>query len=242
MMLGLSLSICTPQPAGDSTPAEWAGLEPLADWDPNSAVLSGADVVTVPDASGNGKTLTGAVGNEPQIVANDANFNGHDTMDFPAAARATFADLGLAANGPLSVIVVCRSTKATSGYAIALTNEDLGIYNNAGNGTWGGFASANATAIQSAAVAPTAPSILLLTLSGGTQRFYRNSATESGNAASNGVAAGGGGLVGNYPGLEATFQLEGQIARVLVFGSLLSADERAAALAALGTKYGITIT
>ena len=240
MFIGLALSLSNP--SGVAGPAEWAGLTPLADWDPDDAVLSGSTIVTVPDASGNGYTLTGAVGNEPTIVTADANFNGHDTMDFAilSSQRATFPDVGYT-SGLLSAVIVCRSTKVTTGYAISLSNEDYGAYNNTGSGTWGSFLSADATAIQSAAVSPTVPSILLSTVSGGTQRFYRNSATEAGNAASNGVAAASGGVVGNYANTFSVFGLVGQVARVILFGSLLSSGERAAVMAALGTKYGITI-
>lgn len=244
MIIGLSLSICQPQApaAGSTTPPEWIGQTPLVDWDMASAVLSGSDILSVPNAGTGGSALTGATV-KPQFIGVDTNFNGQPSANFPDATGGpnfTFTALGIPTNGPCIIYLVGRRTTAGSdSYALSVGSR-IGIVATTTN-IWQGWIAANTT-ILSTNNAPGTSAIVAVSLNSGTERIYVSSATEDVNNASNGVTDGAGKLGTHSSAGDASFCLRGQIARVLVFADAHDAVERAAVMAALGTKYGITIT
>lgn len=181
-------------------------------------------------------------------------------------ARANFGDLGITNNGPVTMALVCKvNTRHTTSnsWAFQLEDQQLGVYSpgsSNGAGVWRSVASADFSEIVSAASC-TVTSIIIVTLSGGTHRLYVNSTTEEGNHASTGVdfSVHSGtytlgptsvdysyaGVVGNVggPNLAGSgFTLNGEIARIIIWGSLLSSGEISAALGALGVEYGPTVS
>lgn len=230
-----------------AAPTEWAGLSPLVDWDmANAIVASGTALDHVPDQSGNARVLT-ASATAPAVVTASASFNGLNTLSFTGGAGATFTGLGIADNGPVSVIAVAKNTgpnaSGFNSFLLELNNQQLALYAaGAAPHVWHTWASSNfAEVVSDNAV--TASAAMLLTLSGGTERFYVNSTVEEGNQASAGGTFSGAGIVGSlHGGPDARFVLNGEVARIIVFGSLLDATQRITALAAIGAKYGIAVT
>lgn len=227
--------------------AEWGGLLPLVDWDMSQAVVtSGTSVDSIPDATLQGRVLTGVTSNKPDKVTASANFNGLDTVSFANATqrRFTFGDVGIANNGPFSIVAVAKvaiANAASNNWLLETTNEHMAIFGDGTASHWhewinSGFSGVDTTSLM------TSSSVLLATLSGATQRYYVNSATEKGNHASSGGTFSGGGVVGNHGAPGTGFTFNGEIARIIVFGQLLDATQRTNVLNALGTKYGISIT
>ncbi len=240
MLAGLPLYAIS----GRAAPAEWAGLTPLVDYDVAHATAADGEVTALPDSSGNGNDATVALA--PTYNASDVNFNGAPSMGFPGdtARRLTMPDPGIGNGGPFSIVVVAYTDGSTgtgtNKYAISCASTHAAIYAANLDATWRAWASADLTRVSSDKSSGT-PSVLMLTLSGGTQRFYVNSTTASGTEASSGFTPGSW-TIGNWAdGPSATFALKGNIARVLVFGVELDAGQRAACMTALGAKYGITI-
>lgn len=227
--------------------AEWGGLIPLCDWDMAQAVVTvGTSIDSIPDATLQGRTLTGVTSNKPTKTTASANFNSCDTAAFAGSSqqRFTFGDVGIANNGPFSIAIVAKvnTEDATNKWIMETTNQHIGIYGDVAGHHWHEWLNSGFTGVDmSTAPLITTSTVLLATLSSGTQRFYGNSATEKGNHASSGGTFSGGGVIGNNSTPGNGFSLNGEIARIIVFGQLLDSTQRTNVLNALGTKYGITI-
>ncbi len=233
-----------------SFPTEWAGLTPLRDWDMANAVLSGSDITSVPnDTRLSAADLTGVSSNEPQYSSSSSSFNSKPSAVITSGTseRFSFGDLGASSGGPVTIVVVADVTTSQdlSQYAMSLTNEDFGIVgvNTANGSDWECWNDSGSFTTVSSGVGKTTAAVLVSTLTGGTERFYVNSTTEAGNGGSSGADYSGGGVLGNYAAsISTNFSLRGEIARVLVFGSVLDSTQRSVCMNALGTKYGITIS
>jgi hypothetical protein len=245
---GFGLSLAG-RATGSSAPAEWVGLTPLADWNPTNAVTFGSSPVyvsRVTDASGNGNTLTGVSSSEPTYTASNSSFNNKPTLGFAtggATPRASFGNIGIPTNGPMTFILVGKTPDSGRNcYAMHLSNDHAALFNSNVANVWTAWASSDFTQVASDNNSSSA-AIILLTLESGSQRIYASSATQDANAASAGATFSGGGLIGCHSTFTSdTFVWGGDIARVLVFGTVLTAAQRTACLTALGSLYGIAIT
>lgn len=226
-----------------SNTAEWAGLLPLVDWNMSNAVLSGSNITSVPNATGLvANVLTGVASNNPTIVTSSSNFNSNPAAAFSGTLRFSHGALGPSGN-VATVVMVSKSNIDGNDHTMWEMSSIGGLlYSAAGTGFVKGWLNDGFSGINSNNAISTS-SISMLTLSGGTQRLYVNSTTEDGNTASAGVNFTGGGIIGNYPPLPlSVFSLNGEMARFMVFATLLTSGERASVMTALASKYGITLT
>lgn len=228
-----------------SPPAEWAGVSPLVDWDfAKVLITAGSAVDSVPDQSGRGITLTSNASNKPVRVTASANFNGTNTVSFTGVQSATCGNPGVAVSGPITIIVVAKVTGGSNNpfanFAVESANEHIAIYADAAS-HWGEWLNSGFTGVIST-VLETVSSAVLATLSAGTQRLYVNSATEIGNAASASFDITAGLTVGNKGAVASNVTLGGEVARIIIWNSILTLGQRTATLAALGARYGLTIT
>lgn len=232
-------------PSSFTPPAEWGGLTPVRDWDMANAVLSGSDITSVPNHSQlSVAALTGAASNLPTIVASSAHFNSHPSAAITGTLRFTHGGLGVGADTG-TLIVVCKRLVdggVFNQFVWRFNNDHVAIYAPTGTSGWRAWHDSAAGVVNSNNSQSDA-TVIMTTLTGGTQRLYTNSATEEANAASSGCTYSGNGMVGNlHSGVNSIWSLDGEIARILVFDVVPSAGQRAAILAALGSKYGITIS
>lgn len=233
----------TPQ---TESPPEWAGLVPLRDWDMTRSVLSGTDIVLVTNASGLATApLTGVAGNLPTYVASSSNFNNKPAASFSGTLRFSHDDLGATTNGPCCIVAVTKILvdQADNQHVWRFTNNNFGLYGSMlSANTWSCWHSADAVTINSNDQATNA-TVILSTLSSGTQRLYVNSTAEESNAASSGCTYSGTGVVGNYfAAPTSTRSLNGEIARLMVFPVVPTTRQRTDIFSALSAKYGIAVT
>lgn len=218
--------------------AEWNGQTPLVDWDMSAAVVTTAsDIDSVPNAGVGGSALTGVTSHKPQRVTSSTHFNSKQTAAMAKGGtvpRFTFTGLGIASGGPCTVYVVGISNSNDSNRYMMAIGDRLYCFNPSGAIR---TALSTNSATVSSAKNPGLSNIIAFALSAGTQYLYVNSSTEEGHAASNGFTDGAG-VLGNYSSPADGFCMDGEIARVLVFGSLHDATARGVVLAALKAKYG----
>lgn len=224
-------------------PPEWGGLTPLRDWDMACAVVSGTDIALVTNANGLVTApLTGVASNLPTYVSSSANFNNKPAAAFSGTLRFTHDDLGVTTDGPCALVMVAKVTTdlGSNQHIWRFSNSHFGAYGSMlSANTWSAWHSADATTINSNDQATNA-SIILSTLSAGSQRMYVNSTTEESNAASSGCTYSGVGVVGNYPPApSSSFSLNGEIARLMVFPAIPTLQQRRDIFGALAAKYGV---
>jgi hypothetical protein len=239
LSLGIGLGL-TMVRSGGGDPAEWGGLVPLIDWDPANAVLSGSDITSIPNVgSETGSDLTGVAANYPTIVAASAHFNSQPAAAFSGTQRFTFGDLGAASGGPITIVAVAKVLVVSAGanYLLSAVSDRFAVHGDT-TPRWRLWLSHDTATIGNDED-PTDASIVVGTLTGGTQRIYVNSTTQDASGASNACDFSGTGVVGNYVVPNAVFTFGGQLARILVFDS--TSWLASGGLAALGTKYGVTI-
>lgn len=236
-------------PSGN--PAEWAGLTPLLDWNMANAVTSGSSpikITSVPDASGNGRNLTGASGFEPNYVAT-GYFNNKPVADFPVVGDGlsghelhfTFGSLGRTTGQDFTSIIIAQTARTgTNAYCMTTGNEHFAQYANS-TSELHAWASASFAEINSA-LSFNQATLLCQTKSSTIQTLYVNSTTENLHTSTTGVDLTGGGMLGVYAAInQETYEFGGQVARVLLFDKVLSSGERTTVFTALASKYGITL-
>jgi len=249
-------NVQTPPGFGSNNPPEWGGLVPIADWDPVNAVLSGSDVNSITDSSGNGNTLTGT-GNttfRPQYNATDSDYAGNPSISIAAdnnGRRFTFNALtGLSASdSPLCFVAVCKSVNIASNtnrYIFSTNSGDVGVYHQEVNTRWIGFISdAGGTMCFGSGSKNPATPMVVLHKSGGinqNQGLYLNSSTAEQTATSGATTITyGSGAVGSHApsGANNAFILNGSIARVMVFAADPNATQLGNIITALRAKYGV---
>lgn len=239
-----------PPVSGSSGPAEWGGLSPVADWDPVNSVLSGANVVSVTDSSGNGNTLTGSGTVLPQYIATDPDYAGKPSWSvasdgnlkrFVRAAIPAIAD-----SGPLAVAAVCKSINVANNsnrYVITMGSGDMGLYHQESQTRWSGWVNdGGATMITTTGNNPATPVSLLLR-SGGVstnQLIYAGTDVAEATAASGvGAITYNNIIVGAHSSASDNFCLNGTIARVILFNQNPSPAQVTLIMNALFAKYGV---
>lgn len=183
-----------PPPGGD--PAEWAGLTPYLDWDPDvSATADGSgNLLTLVDTSGNGRDAAPAIVGSypfadlpmPKVIASTAFGGGLSTLEFRGNPNVdSYAPTILfpvMPAGPCSVLVVLYSDMPdhalmtggggappafTNNYAISGEGYPIGLYaDGAASRAWGGWMDPGYGEPARGADFASTPHVVLLTSSG----------------------------------------------------------------------------
>lgn len=219
------------------TPKSISGLKLWLRADLGTTIATGVSVWA--DQSGNGNNVTQGTGSkQPTLNATDAAYNNKSTLSFASAsAQCLQGTFGVAVAQPYTLFVVANNGRAgvQSYFDGSTAGGRCETYNDATTDKiYGG------TAFLSVADNSTSPRVMTYEMNGASSKIYvsSNTAAGTGDPGSNTLAGATIGAAFD----QASDALNGKVAEVLLYTSVLSAANQATVRAYLGGRYGITIS
>lgn len=202
-------------------------------------ITIGTGVSAWADQSGRGNNVTQGTGSkQPTLNAADAAYAGKASLSFVAAsAQCLQGTFGVSLPQPYTLFIVGNVSRAGAqsyfdGSDVVLRGE---CYNDPGTDKF--YAG---TAFISTADVSTSPRVMTYEANGASSKIYvsSNTAGVTGDPGSNGL---------NGASIGAAFNgtsdaLDGKVAEVVLYNSILSAAQQATVRGYLGNRYGIAIT
>ncbi len=217
-------------------PKTIAGL--LVWLDAAHVTLSGSNVLTMPDQSGNGNDAV-ALGTSPTYTASNASYNNTPTVDFTALAttRLRLPDLGIT-TGEFTIVWVGQMSTADNSnpYAVTEAAGDFKLFTSAGNLNFG-FNTANLPGGTS-----TVPLVMVAISSAANGKVYTSQKTTTSTGNTAGDLTGKQLVLGNNQNdIFAPYSQNGPLSQFLVYTGALSATDVGTLLVGFGAITGITI-
>jgi|GEM_PF-3453669 len=198
------------------------------------------------DQSGTGdanKNVAQATGSkQPTRNTSDAAYNNQTTLSFATASSQELVSGTWAASlaEPETIFFVGHQIASASPYVFtddALTTNLRLMDNNGGGQVLRAYAGAS----LNSAVSCAAPFVSAVEFNGATSKIYMSAITATVSGSTGVAPANRAGLRLGVQGGGGGQYLNGKIAEVIIYGSVLSLSDRTAVTNYLGTRYGITI-
>jgi hypothetical protein len=216
----------------------------LLDLDARHVTLSGSDVLSMVDQSGNAYDAVAPAGPPdgyapPLYVASDANYNDLPSVHFPVGAVSALTTTGPSSIGtdPFTLVVIGHVSD-DSPVAPYFVTTNSGLSASAEGTTWKFDSNGDEF---STGFDATVPAINVFIFNGASSKFYQNDKTATSVNMTTAHNVSSGWHIGSYRNDNAIFSASGPITRVIIYaGALLQADVETL-LDGLGALYGFTI-